>query len=222
MVAALGILALLIATALLSSAYHRGNRPGAPAGARRVTNAEVAMAQNTWLISDDEYLRQFPPAKKADSKAVAAAPAVAKTVNGPAAQRLLALTLGAGPSVAGLDSSSRELVDEKVASTTIATVSFTYPDGRLVTATQEQLPRPLPRGALRITNDEQIQYTPSGSAVVVVQTPDTAQVVLVTKAGLMTQITARGILAQDVPPPFTVADLHTIMMAVDTAIAAGK
>jgi hypothetical protein len=123
------------------------------------------------------------------------------------------------------DAESREHVDTVApgGAATIASLTFTFADGRLVSATQQRLTKPLPYSVVRVADPRQLSVSQTGTVVAVVTGTSTYQVLSVTRDGLMTQITARGVLAkQALPPPLTIAQLQAMSNAIDAALAQGK
>jgi hypothetical protein len=180
---------------------------------------------NAWLIPDDDYLKKHsPPSVRRDTRQpqpLAAGPE-SRVRNGPASQRLYRLLLSSGDAAAKLSSTSRELVDNVTSGNVIGTLLATFADGSLVSASQQQLTKPLPYSVVRVTDKSQLSVSDSGTALAVVTGTNTIQVLSVSKDGLMTQITARGVFAKQVQPPFDTAQLLAMSKAIDTAVAEGK
>jgi hypothetical protein len=221
--AALGGGWVLIAPASASNSIDSTTR-----GAMRPQQAasEVSVPVSRWLLPDDEYFMRYPATStknEAGSSPLTAPSTQSEVPNGPASQRLLALVRGWTGAASTLPALPQELVDITApGAPTIGSLLFSFPDGRVLTATQQQLIKPLPYSIIRVTDESQLSVSQNGTVTAVVTSVSTIQVLSINMGGLMTQVTARGVLTADVRPPLTIEQLRDVSNVIDAAISQGK
>lgn len=190
------------------------------AGQGQPAASEVSVPTTQWMIPDADYLKHYPPAP---APAIPANTKVTQIQDGAASKRLLALTLGSGVAATKLAALPHQLADMSASDTpTLATVAFTFPDGSVVSASQQQLVKPLPYSAMHVVTSDQITVAANGTMTTIVSGNSMIQIISVTRSGLMTQITARGVFAKKIDPPLTAAELRTMSSAIDNKVANDK
>jgi hypothetical protein len=180
-----------------------------------------------WLVTDAEYakIRPMPPkAAAAQPGPARPAPALHITANGPAARRLLDLLTKAGiTSMLPAGHPAPTVEDSNAgAPPSSGAVTYVFADGSLVSATQQQLVRPLPYSAVRLVGTDQPLHWSTGTLVVLDHGASFVQVVLVSSTGVLTQVTARGVPAQNVPVPMTEGQLRSLAETVDRTMQTGN
>ena len=116
---------------------------------------------------------------------------------------------------------SPSLIDSSASGPVAGNVSFVFPDGAFIDASQQQLPHPLPYSGVGIVADNVPEKWASGTQVAVIDDSDFLQIIMVTKTGLMTQITVRGVPLRGIAIPVTKADLLSAARQLDVLIASG-
>jgi hypothetical protein len=90
-----------------------------------------------------------------------------------------------------------------------------FADGSLISATQQQLLRPLPYSVVGLVGTAEPVHWPTGTLSVLNHGASFVQAVLVSSTGVLTQITARGVPAQNVPVPMTEGQLRSLAETID-------
>jgi hypothetical protein len=124
-----------------------------------------------WLVTDAQYAtirRTQPIAAASQPEPVRPAPVLQITANGPAAHHLLGLLTKAGiGSMLPASHSAPTLEDHNAgASAIIGEVTYVFADGSLVSASQQQLVRPLPYSVVGLVGAAEPLQWSTGTLVV--------------------------------------------------------
>jgi hypothetical protein len=179
------------------------------------------------VIPDAEYakIRPTPPkAAAAQPELARPAPALQFTANGPAASYLLNLLTKAGiASMLPASHPAPTMQDNNAGGPpTTGEVTYVFADGSLLHATQQRLVRPLPYSVVGLAGGAEPLYLSTGTLVVLNHGASFVQVILVSSTGVFTQVTARGVPAQNVPVPMTEGQLRSLAETIDREMQVGS
>ena len=202
------------------------NRPASSdAGSGQATTRKAAtVPTQRWLVPDAEYakIRPAPPQAAAAAQPEQARPAAAAqiTANGPVASRLLDRLTKAGiASMLPANHPTPTVEDQNAGgSPAIGGVTYAFADDSLISVTQQQLMRPLPYSVVGVYGTAEPLQRPNGTQLVVNHGASFVQVVMVSSTGVLTQVTARGVPAQNVPIPMTEVQVRALAEAMDRSM----
>lgn len=218
---------VLAATAVLGLSLSHRATPSNADSIHEANGRALPVPTQRWLVPDAEHAKIRPaPAKAADAPPATARPAPDEqvTANGPAARRLLGLMRRAGvTSMLPAGHPAPRVEDRKVdASPATGEVTYAFADGSLVTASQQQLTIPLPYSVVGLAGGAVPVQASTGTQVVLSRGASFIQVLLISSSGVLTQVTARGVPAQDVPIPLTEGQLRALAEIIDRQMQRGN
>jgi hypothetical protein len=175
-------------------------------------------------VPDNVYVAEYPPRQITQQQMTrqasgARAPgALHETPGGPASARLVHLLSRAFSGELKVALPPPELVDYSATGPSAGNVTYAFSDGSLINASQQQLPHPMPYSAVGVTSENEPQGWASGTQVVLNNDADFLQVILITKTGLMTQVTVRGVSLRGIAIPVTAGQLMSVAKKLDALI----
>jgi hypothetical protein len=173
----------------------------------------VVTVANPWITSNADFARQHPASPTGHPNRAG----ITETANGPAATHFATLLRRAG--LQNLCPNALELVltDHKSPGAPVsAQVVCALEDGRGLHATQQQLIFPLSPNLIGIHDTAKVTERPTGSVLIARPHELQHQVILITSAGLFTQVTAWGVPALDLDPALSIEQLTALMTAMDS------